>query len=557
MRSGGRARSEQGIIMRELMLGLVAVACIVARASAQSVLLEARGDGPGDFFGATVAGGGDLDGDRRPDLVVGALEPHPATLGKGYVRALSGRDGRRIFTAQGDALGDEFGRAIAMLGDVNGDGRADVCVGAPKNAFNGAGSGLARVLSSNGSVLYDFHGAAGDALGSSMSPVGDLDLDGRADFALGAPRGASTFGYVDIRSGATGAVVRHLVGFAPNSRFGAAVALAGDVNGDGKPDLIVGAPGLGLGSADPGHAYVFSGANGALLYTFVGPGAGSAFGASVDGAGDVNNDGYDDLIVGAWQFVGGFGAVTVYSGYDGIEIVHEYGVQADDFLGRVVAGAGDVDGDGYADYMFCGREDLDFIHPGVLHVRSGRTGELLMLIDGDNYEDSFAFGLARAGDVDGDGYDDVCAGAAESYHTNPGHGYARVFRGGPGWIVPYGPSCPGTAGVRPHMRLGAQAIAGAHALVSLRSGFPSSIAIVRFGRAPNTVFAAQGCATLIADPLPLAFTIPLDAAGAGERELALPLQPLLLPRLSLQAFVRDAGAPNGYSATSAIEAALY
>src|SRR5215510_13005486 len=140
----------------------------------------------------------------------------------------------------------------------------------------------------------------------------------------------------------------------PGDQLGVAVAGAGDVNGDGFADVIAGATD-GVGNGDePGTAIVYSGLDGAVLYRFVGDFDGDAFGTAVAGAGDVDRDGFDDVIVGARydDHTAIFsGAVKVYSGKTGAVLHAFYGDGEGDRLGYSVAGAGDVNGDGFADIV--------------------------------------------------------------------------------------------------------------------------------------------------------------------------------------------------------------
>ncbi|MCJ7459407.1 MAG: FG-GAP-like repeat-containing protein, partial [candidate division Zixibacteria bacterium] len=135
--------------------------------------------------------------------------------------------------------------------------------------------------------------------------------------------------------------------------FGYSVSGAGDVNNDGYADLIVGALLNSAGGSFAGRAYVYSGQTGALLYTFTGEAAGDEFGCSVSGAGDVNKDGYADLIVGTFAYPGGTyaGRAYVYSGQTGALLYTFTGAAANDQLGVSVSGAGDVNKDGYADLI--------------------------------------------------------------------------------------------------------------------------------------------------------------------------------------------------------------
>ncbi len=273
-----------------------------------SVLFTFDGDPTSDFFGRAVSGAGDVNGDGFADLIVG----FPLN---NSVRVFSGIDGSVLYNFVGDTAGDLFGRTVSSAGDVNGDGFDDLIVGISLDDNNGESSGSARVFSGiDGSVLYTFDGdSAGDQFGRPVSGAGDVNGDGYADLIVGAAgddNNGNDSGSARVFSGADGSVLYSFDGdastdiFGFGDRFGTAVSGAGDVNGDGFADLIVGAPNDDPNGINSGSARVFSGADGSVLYTFDGDssgglGFGDNFGVTVSNAGDVNGDGVDDFIVGA------------------------------------------------------------------------------------------------------------------------------------------------------------------------------------------------------------------------------------------------------------------
>ena len=204
---------------------------------------------------------------------------------------------------------------------MNADGFDDVIIGAFYDDDNGTDAGSARVFSgADGSVLHAFDGdSAGDSFGFAVSGAGDVDGDGFDDVIVGALFGGSNgtkSGSARVFSGVDGSTLYTFDGDSPGDYFGASVSGAGDVNGDGLDDLIVGALVDDNDAVDSGSAKVFSGADGSTLYAWDGESAGDQFGFSVSDAGDVNGDGFDDLIVGAGynnneQYPG---TVSVFSG---------------------------------------------------------------------------------------------------------------------------------------------------------------------------------------------------------------------------------------------------
>ncbi len=327
-----------------------------------SVLYQFYGDSAWDFFGSAVAGGSDVDGDGVPDLLVGAISDDLGGIGNGgSVRVYSGATGAQLYLFAGGITMPWVGApgATAFAGDVNADAYADIIIGASEGGtIYGRKEGVVRVYSgADGSLLYEFAGQAmGDSLGSGVSGAGDVDGDGYDDFLAGAP-GAGRGGQAYLYSGRDGSVLYTFEDTSRNGAMGDAVAGAGDVDIDGVPDLLIGGPRLGAHGVSSGNAYVYSGADGSLLYHFDGFSTGGFFGSSVAGAGDVDGDGHPDLLVGAHGEIFDSGVVStrgsarVFSGRDGSILLYLVGKRNEDDFGGSVAGAGDVDGDGRADII--------------------------------------------------------------------------------------------------------------------------------------------------------------------------------------------------------------
>ena len=263
----------------------------------------------GGFFGFSVAGIGDINHDGVPDILVGV--PHHSNfdldrINCGEAFVFSGADHSILFTINdpNENEGNRFGYAVAGLGDVNGDGVPDMIIGVPKNnasdalpdvgtayVFSGADGSLIRQLNSPDQTLSG-------RFGSAVANAGDVNHDGVNDIIIGAPGISKAY----VFSGATGALLFSITSPASANAdkipsFGYAVAGGQDVNNDGTPDFVIGAPSQ---NSLQGGAYVFSGSNGALLHTLRGPRQKFArFGTSVALTPDVTGDGRPDILVGA------------------------------------------------------------------------------------------------------------------------------------------------------------------------------------------------------------------------------------------------------------------
>lgn len=335
----------------------------------------------GAELGAAVAGAGDVNGDGYDDLIVGApgcSSPEPK---EGCVFVFYGAAGGLRSTPdqilQLDRRDSYLGTAVDAAGDVNGDGYADVIIGAKWYTDNQTNEGAAFLFLGGADGLsatpaWQFKGNQGGAsLGTAVAGVGDVNGDGFDDVLVGAPffdhDNAIDAGYAALflgsADGLTAAPTWELSGSHTNARLGYAVAGAGDVNGDGLPDFLIGAPGW-PNPADQavGAAFLFAGTDNwttvTPLWTAVSDQPNAQFGAAVSSAGDMNGDGYADVVVGAYRYSQGQskeGAIFIYLGTPGgpTPLPHwtAEGNKADTMFGFSVAPAGEVNGDGYADLL--------------------------------------------------------------------------------------------------------------------------------------------------------------------------------------------------------------
>ena len=389
----------------------------------------------------------------------------------------------------GEVENDHAGRAVASAGDVDGDGLDDILIGAWKNSEGGIDAGKAYVVlassllevssSSRASRKTDLADAdyafigqeAGDNAGHSVASAGDVDGDGLDDILIGVEKddlGGDDAGKACVFRGSqlsakasfsVGSAAICILGESESDKAGRAVSSAGDVDGDGLADVLVGAYGNDEVGENAGKIYVFygssfgSGLN--LAYDFsaadismTGEGAGENAGYSVASAGDVDGDGYSDVLIGATgndEVADNAGKTYLVFGstmndVESIELADSdlsfLGEASEDYAGRTVAGAGDVDGDSLHDVMIgAWKNSENATGSGKAYVILGSTLTGAVKINLENASHSFSgfaekdyagTSVAVAGDVDGDGLSDALVGA---YGTGEGAGSLYVLLG--------------------------------------------------------------------------------------------------------------------------------
>jgi hypothetical protein len=304
-----------------------------------------------DRFARALAAGPDADGDGHPDVVVG----EPSTLQSadtGAVYLISGATGQILRTWQAESVGDAFGRAVSLGPDADGDGRADVLVGAPE--FDGLHGRVYLYSGASGALLHQWDGEAFAELGGDVSLGPDADGDGLGDavfsddfeydITVDGDIQYSKRGRVFLESGATGALIRRFDAdpAARSGNLGNLAQLGRDVDHDGRGDV------LATGSAG---VQLFSGATGALLRTFSADDSSYEFGSAASLGPDTDGDGVADVVIAMAATTGHEELVKLYSGATG-EILQTW--RSDNWrviYGHRLALAPDLDGDGHGDVV--------------------------------------------------------------------------------------------------------------------------------------------------------------------------------------------------------------
>jgi len=401
------------------------------------------------------------------------------------------------FSFLGDAAGDRFGYSVSTAGDINGDGSPDIIIGAhSKESYRGmvyviygglnssfSNFNLSQTALDPATTGFTIRGhSTGNLLGLSVNTAGDINGDKYDDIIISAYLKDSIRGEVYVIYGKETSLLTNidlsvtpldpastgftLKGYASNNFFGYSVSTSGDVNKDGFDDIIIGAFGF---DSDRGAAYVIYGGTTATRtniafssttldpastgFMITGNAASDRLGRSVSNAGDINNDGYDDIIIGAYQKDNSRGAVYVIYGGENSSLKNidlslatlnpastgftVLGSMMNEVLGYSARTVGDVNNDGYDDiiiggngrgraYIIYGGKTSSFSNIALASVTldPAITG---FMITGNSLSDNFGVSVGTAGDVNGDGYDDIIIGGSG---RNSNQGIAYVFYGG-------------------------------------------------------------------------------------------------------------------------------
>jgi len=381
---------------------------------------------PDDRLGSAIAIAGDVNSDGYDDIIIGSENASsPGAIRGGTATIYSGSSGAALHYFVGPGNIAQFGHSVCGLGDVDGDGVDDVAIGAYRASNNFPQSGAVFVYSgASGAQIFRFDGSAAfQSLGARVSAIGDLDNDGHQDIMASSETGTSGTGTIYIWSGVSGAILLTIDGLQVGAHFGQALAAAGDVNGDGIVDILVGAPSAAsLNLVENGAAAVYSGATGNALYTFRGHLSRQHLGAALDGVGDLDGDGYADFVIGS-PGLGpirdlNFGGATVYSGKLGHTLFQLNGTETNSQLGSGLANIGDFDGDGISDVAVGsqGRSPMGALQAGTIAIHSGAHGKLLYTFSGETPFDHLG-SIFAGGDVNHDGRADLVFASTDA---NPG-----------------------------------------------------------------------------------------------------------------------------------------
>ena len=403
-------------LIKTSLTSILASLALAALAEAQGEVYVLPGGTPGAHMGRAVATIGDLDGDGVPDVLGGSAGSLDSQL-----RVWSGATGAVLLEVLGTTLTPPAfsWTGVGPAGDVNGDGVPDFWAANYLHKSSVTGKEWAGAVwihsGADGQVLHFFEGTKGSELvGYHVAGGADLDGDGFADFAIGVPGRQETvvslgtvfLGGVDVRSGFDGGILYQIAADSHGSG-GGAPALLNDLDGDGVPDFVTSGNATAPSGPDTMLRW-FSGADGSTLLTLYHP-PGVSIGSTIASAGDVDGDGLFDVVVGSPQeFCGAgcSGSVRIHSSADASLLMKFQSPSTPPWprVGTSVDSLGDFDGDGVPDVAAGTMPPVS-----IAYVLSGKTGKILFQPTAQ-WDSWFGYAVAGAGDLNGDGLGDLLVG---------------------------------------------------------------------------------------------------------------------------------------------------
>lgn len=412
----------------------------------------------------SVSSAGDVNGDGYDDIIAGVpyfMDEEPFEgVALVFYGSENGLSSSPDWSAESDQVEAKFGWSVSGAGDVNGDGYADVIIGSPGYGDEQNDEGRVFIYYGSPEGLSETPGWTAEInqleafFGSSVSSAGDINNDGYSDVVAGS------YNFTNDQEYEGGIFVYYGSSSGPSKNYdwsyesdqewanlGWSVSSAGDVNGDGFSDVIAGAPYFDFDEMEFGSAFVFYGSESGLPdtldWTAMTSHIGTEYGTSVSSAGDVNGDGYDEVIIGAPMFSGGEAwmgsAFSFYGSSSGLSDLLNWsstsGIENAVF-GYDVSTAGDINGDGYGDVIVGahGYKNGESLEGAVYLFYGSSTGlsnSSYSLIESDVENALLGITVSCAGDVNGDGYDDIIAGASGITMEDDTQGAIFLWYGSP------------------------------------------------------------------------------------------------------------------------------
>ena len=431
---------------------------------ATAVLVSSFKHSSGHFAGNysySVSPAGDVNGDGYADILMSVFtsEYGVSKEGKVFLNYGSGNGviAEPSWTGICTQEAASFGETVASAGDINGDGYADIIIGASRYSNGEENEGAVFVYYGSPDGLkkeYSWiaEGQQANAFfGISVSSAGDVNKDGFADIVIGShyyDNGETNEGRVFVYLGSAKGLSKEpawtLESNQVGANFGKSVACAGDINKDGYSDILIGAPNYDNGQNNEGRAFLYLGTNMGLTQSPAWTGesnqADANFGNSVATAGDINGDGFADIIIGANRYDEGqsnVGKIYVYMGAsNGLSNYPDWSYSGnimDGNMGIAVASAGDINGDGFSEIIIGSMGQNGPNPKGIAYVFSGSvrgvTNDMLQIAIQKNPQVMVGHSVSTAGDINGDGYADVIAGVIWDSSNQGSMGKAMLIQG--------------------------------------------------------------------------------------------------------------------------------